>query len=231
MSSAIPADDAADDEDRLPWLEPIEEEDSGPSAGKLIGAVLVGLVAIGIVVGGLFWLGNRAAGGGSGKEEVIASPGDYKVPAPEKGGMKVDDKGTTQVATSEGKETPATIDQSARPETPVGQSTTQGNGQQPAAQPKAQPQPQRPAQPAAPAQPRLSGPTIQLGAYDSEAIANREWTRLSQRFPQLRSLQHAVMVYETGGRTFYRLRAAGGEAPSVCRRIQGARAPCTIVSQ
>jgi uncharacterized membrane protein YfbV (UPF0208 family) len=30
----------------------------------LIAAVLIGLVAIGIIVGGLFWLGNRAASGG-----------------------------------------------------------------------------------------------------------------------------------------------------------------------
>jgi hypothetical protein len=231
MTSEVQA--AADEEDRLPWLEPVEEEESGPSPGKLIAAVLVGLVAIGIIVGGLFWLGNRASGGG-GTEEVIASPGEYKVRPQEPGGMKVDDKGSTQVAASEGKEQTSSINQSAQPEAPVGQ--PQQNMQQPPARPATPPA--QPAQPARPqAQPqqqaqqaRLSGPTIQLGAFDSQDIANREWTRLSQRFPQQRGLQHAVMVYQTGGRTFYRLRAAGNDAPAACRRIQGARTPCTIIS-
>lgn len=217
MTTEVRADAAADEEDRLPWLEPVEEEESGPSPGKLIAAVLVGLVAIGIIVGGLFWLGNRATGGG-GNEEVIASPGDYKVPAPEKGGLKVDDKGTTQVATAEGKEPTASINQGARPEAPVNQpqQTTQ---QASPAPPQAQQQPQ-PQQAQGPAQQsRLSGPTIQLGAFDSEAIANREWSRLSQRHPPLRGLQHEITVYRTPARTFYRLRAAGRDAHAICRRL------------
>ena len=43
-----PADNAPADEDRLPWLEAVEDEDEGgPSALKLIVAVVIGLVAIG----------------------------------------------------------------------------------------------------------------------------------------------------------------------------------------
>ena len=64
----IRADDPAfDNDDKLPWLEAVEEEggESGPSALKLIVAVLIGLVAIGGIVGGIFWMGNRdgAVGG------------------------------------------------------------------------------------------------------------------------------------------------------------------------
>jgi FtsZ-interacting cell division protein ZipA len=235
MTTEVRADAASDDDDRLPWLEPVEEEERGPSPGKLIAAVLIGLVAIGIVVGGLFWLGNRASGGG-GDQEVIASPGDYKVPAPEPGGMQVDNKSSTQTATSAGTEPTASINQSARPEAPVTQ--PQQNGQQAAPQRPAQPaQPQGQAQaqprPQAPAQPRLTGPTIQIGAYDSAAAANTVWSNLSQRFPQLRSLQHAVMTVERGGRTFYRLRAAGADAYALCRRLQTARpaSPCMEVRE
>jgi hypothetical protein len=119
-----------EDEDRLPWLEAVEEDDRGPSPGKLIAAVLIGLVAIGIIVGGLFWLGNRAASGGA--EEVIASPGDYKVPAPEPGGMKVDNGSSSQVAASEGAEQTASINQNAQPEAPVNQPQQQPATQAPA---------------------------------------------------------------------------------------------------
>ena len=234
MTTEVRADADNLDEDRLPWLEAVEEDERGPSPAKLIAAVLIGLVAIGIIVGGLFWLGNRAAGGGG--EELIASPGDYKMPAPERGGMQVDNGSSTQVATSEGAEQNATINPNARPEAPVTQQ--QPAGQQPGQQ--AQPQPAQPVQPqnqpAAPprpqpqqqaqAQPRLSGPTIQVGAYPSEAIANQQWQQINQRFPFTRGLQHQVIVYEAGGRTYYRLRAAGAQAREACRRMQGSGQPC-----
>lgn len=235
-TDATAATTTADDEDRLPWLEPIEDEETGPSPAKLIAAVLIGLVAIGVIVGGLFWLGSRAAGGGGtdGQGEVIASPGDYKVPAPDPGGMKVDDKGSTQVATSEGTEQTSSVNPNARPETPVNQ-PAQNNAApapRPATPPAATPapaQPQRPA-PAPAQQARLSGPTIQVGAYPSEAAANGEWARLSQRYPYLRGLNHAVVRFQRGNQTFYRLRAAGGEAPNVCRRLRAAGQPCMDVN-
>lgn len=217
------------DEDRLPWLEAVEEEERGPSPVKLIAAVIIGLIAIGIVVGGLFWLGNRNNAGG---EELIASPGDYKMPAPEPGGMKVENSGSTQVATSEGNEPTTSVNPNAGPEAPVNQPQ-----QAPQARPQPAPQAQTPSQPtpAQPrpqpqAQPRLTGPTIQVGAYPSAQAANSEWARLTQRFPYLRSLDHAVMTHQRGGQTFYRLRAAGTEAPAVCRRLRAARQPCMDVN-
>ena len=238
-TDVTPAAASVDEEERLPWLEAVEEDERGPSPGKLIAAVLVGLVAIGIIVGGLFWLGNRAASGGP--EEVIASPGDYKVPAPDPGGMKVDNGSSSQVAASEGAEQTASINPNARPEAPVNQPAQQPAAQAPApkAQPSTPPQAQQPAQarPQPQAQPqaqpqqqaRLSGPTIQVGAYPSEAAANGEWNRLTQRYPYLRGLQHAVMTHQRGNQTFYRLRAAGNSAQDVCRRLRAAGQPCMDV--
>jgi cytoskeletal protein RodZ len=228
------ADEPYEDDDRLPWLEAVEEEERGPSPVKLIAMIIIGLIGIGIIVGGLAWIGTRGSSGGA--EELITSPGDYKMPAPEPGGMKVDNSGSTQVATSEGTEQTASVNPNAQPETPVNQPV------QPVTRPQPQPQPpaqgQAPVQPAprpqpqaqAPAQKRLTGPTIQVGAYPSAQAANGEWARLTQRFPYLRSLDHAVMTHQRGGQTFYRLRAAGGEAASVCRRLRAARQPCMDVN-
>jgi hypothetical protein len=223
------------DEDRLPWLEAVEEEERGPSPVKLIAMVVIGLIAIGILVGGLFWLGNRGSGGG---EELIASPGEYKVPAPEPGGMKVDNSSSSQVATSDGSEQTSSVSQGARPEAPVNQpqQQLQSQPQSNAAQPKAAPAPAQPQQPRpqAPAQPqaqRLSGPMIQVGAYDSAERAEAEWRRLSQRFSDLRALPHAVTTIQRGGRTYYRLRAAGENAQAVCRRLVSAGQPCFPASE
>ncbi|HWT12493.1 MAG TPA: SPOR domain-containing protein, partial [Allosphingosinicella sp.] len=110
------------EEDRLPWLEAVEEEDEreGPSVAKLVGAILIGLVAIGLIVGGLFWLGNRDGAGGSGDGELIAAPeGDYKVRPDDPGGMNVAGEGDTAYAASEGAEPKGRLNTQAVPERPV----------------------------------------------------------------------------------------------------------------
>ncbi len=220
--------DYAADEDRLPWLEPIDDdEEQGPSAGKLIGAVLLGLLVIGLIVGGLFWYGNRAAQ--SGDPEVIAAPdAPYKQRPDKEGGMQVDDKGSTQVATSDGRDQVSSVNKDGRPDSSVGQNTMAARPAPPPMAPAA-----RPAQGGGGGsqQARLTGPTIQLGAFPSEAVANSEWTRLSQRHAFLRGLNHAVQVHQRGGTTFYRLRAAGQAAPDACRRLRAAGQPCMDVKE
>lgn len=223
------------DEDRLPWLEAVEEEEAGPSVVKLIAAVLIGLIAIGAVVSGLFWLGNRD-GGGNG--EVIASQGDYKMRPSDPGGQQFDNQSSTQVAASDGAAPNASLNGSGRSEAPVTGNGAAARPQAPAPAPAAPAPPaaQRPGQPA-PAQPqggaqaqsRLTGPTIQLGAFPSEGAANAEWTRLSGRHAFLGSLRHEVTVFQRGNATFYRLRAAGAQANEACRRLQAANQPCIAV--
>src|SRR3546814_5561621 len=68
-----------DDEDRLPWLEAADDydEDGEVSPTRLLAMVLGGLLLIGAVLGGLWWLQN---GGARGQGELIAADkGDYKV--------------------------------------------------------------------------------------------------------------------------------------------------------
>src|SRR3569623_141728 len=90
-----------EDEDRLPWLEAVDEDDEqdGPSPLKLIVAVLIGLAAIGLLVGGLFWMGNRNPETG-GPELITADAGDYKVRPNDPGGMRVEGQGDTSFAAS-----------------------------------------------------------------------------------------------------------------------------------
>ena len=81
------------DEDRLPWLEAVEtdEDDEGVTGSKLVGLVLAGLLALGVLVGGIWWLrGQQAAGPGGDGTLIAAQEGDYKVKPDEPGGMKVE---------------------------------------------------------------------------------------------------------------------------------------------
>ncbi len=69
-----------EDEDRLPWLEPAEgfEDDAEVSPARLLIMVLGGLLLIGAVLGGLWWVQNGGARGQG--ELIVADKGDYKVP-------------------------------------------------------------------------------------------------------------------------------------------------------
>ena len=63
-------------------------------------------------------------------------------------------------------------------------------------------------------------PVVQLGAFDSDAIASREWGRISGRFSSLFSgKSQVVQTTKKNGRTFYRLRVAGFESRDDARRF------------
>lgn len=232
----IRADDGAlDADDRLPWLEAVEEEggEGGPSALKLIVAVLIGLAAIGGIVGGIFWMGNRDGAGNAAPEVIAAPDGPYKVKPDSPGGMTVEGQGETAFDAAQGGTPNASIDTSAVTETPV---TAQPKGQAPAEKEppllKAPPPTNVPAAatdaPAAPAA-AGGGATIQLGAFPSGAAAEKAWKALSGRFGYLAPLSHSVVVANVNGKTYYRLRASGPGAAGICGRLKVAGEQCLKV--
>jgi len=224
--------DMADDSDRLPWLEAVDEEDAGesPSPLKLIAAVVIGLVAIGLVVGTLFWLGNRGEGSADGTPELIEAPdGPYRVAPEDRGGMKAEGEGGTAHAASAGQEPQGNLSMRV-PERPVAPAPKGQPAQQPGQAAGQQPgQPAEPKAPPAAPQPAASGPTIQLGAFSSQASAQNAWRALSGRFRYLAPLTHSVVPVQVGGRTLYRLRASGAGAADICRRLEVAGETCAPV--
>lgn len=244
------------DEDRLPWLEAVEDEDDEPGvgAGKLIAALIAGLIALGLIVGGVFWLRERGAEGGSGEGELIAAPeGNYKERPDNPGGMQVDGTGDVAYSASEGADVNSAIDLTAIPEAPVtppgtpvaepllrAPPPTPAPTTKPAAVVAKAPAPAKPAKPApVPASPQPivetaapAGPgTIQLGAFSSEAKANAAWKSLSGRFSFLGALSSSVIPVKSGDNTLYRLRAgAGGDAKGVCAKLRVAGESCVVVN-
>jgi hypothetical protein len=216
-----------DDDDRLPWLEAVDENErgEGPSAMKLIAYVLIGLVAIGAIVGGVFWMGNRDAQENRDAQLIQAPEGDYKVRPDDPGGMAVEGEGGTAFAASEGADPKGSIDTNAVPEAPVTSAPPAKAPPAAAAQPKQQP----PAPKAATPAPAASGPSIQLGAFSSEAGANNAWKALSGRFGYLAPLSHNVTATTVGGRTLYRLRASGAGAANLCGRLRAAGESCVAI--
>jgi len=220
----------ADDEDRLPWLEAVEEEgEAGPSALKLIVAVLIGLVAIGGIVGGIFWLGNRDAAPNRGPETIAAPEGPYKVKPDSPGGMTVEGQGATAFDAAQGGTPNASIDTGAVPETPVTAQRPSENLASSEPLLKAPPPSNAPAPKAPAAAPGGPGGTIQLGAFPNGASAEKAWKALSGRFAYLAPLSHSVVAANVNGRTYYRLRASGPGAAGICGRLKVAGEQCLKV--
>lgn len=249
------------DEDRLPWLEAVEDEDDEPGVGvgKLIAALIVGLIALGLVVGGIFWMRDRGDAGASGEGELIAAPeGDYKEVPATPGGMEVEGTGDVAYPASEGADVNGTIDLTAIPEAPVTEPKApaaiepapaaapvktvplpKSTAKAPVvavakapAVPKPAPAPAKPAPApvAAETAPAAAG-TIQLGAFSTEAKANSAWKSLSGRFSFLGGLSSSVTPVSAGGGTLYRLRAgAGADAKGVCAKLRVAGESCVVVN-
>jgi len=74
----------------------------------------------------------------------------------------------------------------------------------------------------------------QLGAYDSAEIARAEWERLNGRFAEyLEGKNRVIQKANSGGRTFYRLRAMGfsdlSDARRFCSALVSEKAECIPV--
>ncbi|HVF93109.1 MAG TPA: SPOR domain-containing protein [Sphingomonas sp.] len=233
------------EDDRLPWLETVEpEEQDGPSLGRVIAAVVLGLGVLAAIIFGIYKLQQRPSGGGGDGQIIAAQPGSYKVKPEEPGGLKVDGEGDAAIATSAGKAGNGAIDLKAVPERPVEArriaptpTPTPQAGRNAVAQvPKSGGKlvaatPVSVARPAAAAV--AGGSLVQLGAFPSEAAAKSAWTSFSKRFAYLAPLGQSIQPVATGGKTLYRLRVNAGsanQAADLCGRLRVAGESCFIAS-
>ena len=208
------------DDRQLPWLQGVDDEDEprGVSARKMLAALLVVLAAAGIVAATFYWLGRRDPVIGP-PELIRAEVGPYKVKPTDPGGLDVAGESETAFETSAGEDKDAQLDLGAVPETPV------------AKPPPPQPQPATTAgaAPAAPL-PAPSGPsgsTIQLGAFQNQAQAERAWAALSARFPSVGTMTKLIVPFAGG----IRLRAGApspAEARAACQALKAAGENCFV---
>lgn len=231
------------DDDRLPWLETVEEDyREGPSFGRILLLILLLLAVIGAGAFGYYWYQKQRSLVGNG--ELIAAPaGEYKVKPDEPGGMKVEGEGDTVFATSQGDAGNSSIDTNALPEAPVeGKKiadkapslTGEKNAKvaipsgATADQPKRVPSLAPTTAPAA-----GSGALIQLGAFPDEGGANAAWARLSKRFSYLAPLGKSVERGEKDGKPVFRLRVNTGsnsQARELCGKLKVAGENCYVAN-
>lgn len=246
-----------DGEERLPWLEAADEyEDDGEvSPARLLIMVFGGLILIGAVLGGLWWMQNGGARGEG--ELIVADKGDYKVAPKTDGAKTFEGEGDASFAATEGAVPSGKVDASRMPEEPAvtpeereaaakaatakakvdKDAAAKAEAARIAAADKGKPKPAamsvKTADTASKDKASTGGSaTIQLGAFSSEAAATKAWTTLSKRFPYLADLGKSVSPVTAGGKTVYRLRASAGStanATSLCGKLRVAGENCDVV--
>lgn len=203
-----------DDDVRLPWLEADDDEDepAGPSSGQLIGLILLGLAALAVIGGGIWWIVHRDRG-----DALIADGGVIEAPkepyktAPEKpGGKTFEGTGDTSFAISKGQTRPARLGEEA----PAPVKPTEAVSVKSVA-----------------AAPAGGGVGVQIGAYSKQTAAEEAWGRLSQQYEALAGQRHRVIEGKADIGTVYRLQAVAGdaaEARALCGRLKSAGLACQV---
>lgn len=235
--------------ERLPWLEPVEDEDdyeeeAGGYGGMLAAAAAV-LVGIALITAGIMWYRHHRAATADLGQIIRADPAPYKIRAPEPGGLRPDAVGDVAAGTSAGQDIDGLLDPNGMPEQPV-----TGPGSHPA---DAQPPPQQPGPalavpppapqatpaakpplagaPAAPTAPVVGTGIVQLGAFKTEAKATAAGKSLARRFAYLRDLTMTVVPVQSGEDTLYRLRASGVvSSAQTCAKLQVAGETCVVIA-
>jgi len=213
------------EDDALPWLEAVEDEDNPPavSARKMLAALALVLVGVAIVAGTLFWLGRQDTGTGP-PQLIKAEAGPYKVRPDDPGGLDVAGDSGTAYATGAGEDNDAQLDTSKLSEVPDAADVpvTPVVDDKPKVA-----EPPKPAPPPSPVASGGKGTMIQLGAYGSTAKAETAWRLLSGRFPEVGRLNKVIVQYSGG----YRLRASAGsaaEAQAACRAVTAGGENCFV---
>lgn len=229
------------DEDRLPWLETVDEDyREGPSIIRVGLLVLLGLAVVAAAIFGVYWYQKHRGLEGTG-ELIAAQEGDYKVKPDNPGGMTVKGEGDVASATSQGKgDSNAAIDLKAVPEAPIAGKTAEAAKPAPKAGPAVVPPkggvltaPSPAVLPGAAAVPAgtSGGALVQLGSFPDEASANAAWAKAAKRFAYLAPLGKSVESASVNGRTVYRLRVnagSAGQASEICGKLKVAGEACFV---
>jgi len=211
--------DLADGDERLPWLESDDDDEHpGVDTGRLVAFAAVGLLAVALVLGALWFLTRDTS-----DEELIADGSTIQAP---------DEPYRTRPADPGGREVAGTGDTSfevAEGETVEGQIA----GESPTPTPTDAPEPD--VAPVATASPTATSTSdsvgVQVGAYFSRAAAEAGWATLSGRIEALQGRSHRIIQGIADSGTVYRLQAIAGtvaEADALCRSIRSEGGDCQV---
>jgi SPOR domain len=222
----------SDDDVRLPWLESADDDyEDASGSGQTIGLIALGLLALALIVGAIWWLTRRGTDDTPVADgSVIEAPdGPYKERPKDPGGKTFDGTGDTSFAVSEGQTRPAQLGQSGAAPAPGFASVPKAGASV------------APAQAASAAKGAVagtpapvvdsSGVGVQVGAFSTRAAAEAGWSKLSDRHSALKGLRHRVVEGKADIGTVYRVQAVAADAGAarvLCAGLQREGLACQV---
>lgn len=212
------------DTDSLPWLESDEEDDSagGLDTSQVLGFATALVLLLGAVVGGVWFLSNRAVQG-----DVVADGGVIEAPAGpikerpvDPGGKEFAGTGNVAPVVGEGGTRPAVVAEKPLPPLPT-----------PVAKPVTKPTPLAAPAATASAPAATSGVGVQLAAYGTRARAEQGWSDITRRTDKLAGVKYRVVEGKVDIGTVYRLQAITAnraEAEKLCSALKADGLDCQI---
>lgn len=207
---------ALDEDERLPWLESGDEDyaDESSDTGRMLGFLLMGLIALGAIVGGIYWATRQNADPALAAGGTIEAPAEpYKTAPKDAGGKQFAGTGDSSFAVSEGQTRPAQLAPGKDAPKAVASAATPGAAASGAAAPS-------------------GGVGVQVGAYTSSAKAEAGWAKLAaQHSAILSGVRHRVVEGTADIGKVYRLQAVAGDAAAanaLCGRLKAAGTPCQV---
>lgn len=205
--------------DRLPWLESDDDDgdDDGVDSSRIVAFALVGLLAVVVLVGALWWFTRDRP-----DPELVADGSTIEAPAtPYKqrpanaGGTQVAGTGDKSFEVAEGRNVEGRIAGEdmpvVKPAIDLKQASATGA--------------------ATPAPAAVSGVGVQVGAYSSREAAEAGWQQLAGRLPPLDGRSHRVVEGTADSGSIFRLQAVAGsvaEAEALCRSLRAAGGDCQV---
>lgn len=222
-----------DGDERLPWLESADDidPDEGFDSGRIIGFVMLGLIALGMIVAAV-WIASHRGSNQADGSLIRAEQGPYKAAPDNPGGKKFAGTGDTSYAVAQGETRSGTIAGEGAPPAP-GFSATATPA--PTATPKpaasASATPKASASAMASAAPAASGVGVQVAAYTSAADAEAGWSALAARHDALSGFKHRVVEGQAEFGRVFRLQAVAGDvaaANALCARLKASGQGCQV---
>ncbi|MHA6334409.1 SPOR domain-containing protein [Qipengyuania sp. CAU 1752] len=211
-----------DDDEPLPWLESSDyEEDEGVDTGRIVGFVILALLALGLLIG-LFWFFTSrgpdpelAADGST----IAADDGPYKERPDEPGGKEFAGTGDVAPAVGEGQTREGRIADGAEQAPPTKAPTT------------AKPSVDAPSTSSSSGPSAAPGTVVQVSAIADRSRADEKWRELTRRSDALSGFKYRVEEARIDNGTVYRLQALAGDkaaARQLCAALKADGVDCIV---
>lgn len=200
-----------EDDEPLPWLESdYDEEEEGYDTGRLVGFSLLGLLALTLLIGAIWWFTNPGADpdliepGGT----IEAPEGPVKERPEDAGGKTFEGTGNVAPGVGEGQSRESVLADNSAPKPSIDAATSSSIAEE-----------------------ATSGVAVQVGAFSNRESAVAGWNTLRGQTDALKSAKYRIEEGKADIGTVYRLQAMTNDvaaANALCAALKADGVACQV---